>query len=137
LNSISAGLYAEIFAADPQLADDLRAGHRYNAACAAALAGSGAGEDKGKLSEAERTRWRKQARAWLQADLALWAKKLDNSTASRLMVSNTLGHWQADRDLAGIREASRLKLFSPHESQECLALWKEVDAVLKRSQNTR
>ncbi|HEV3448637.1 MAG TPA: serine/threonine-protein kinase [Gemmataceae bacterium] len=135
LNSVSARLYAEAFAADPQLADDLRAGHRYNAACVAALAGSGEDEPKGKLSEAERTRLRKQARAWLQADLAAWTKKLDSSTASRLTVSNRLMHWQVDRDLAGIREPSRLELLPPNERQECLALWKEVAAVLKHSQN--
>jgi len=137
LNSVSARLYAEAFAADPQLADDLRAGHRYNAACVAALAGSGVDEHRAKLSEAVRTRWRQQARAWLQADLAAWAKKLDSSTASRVMVSNKLMHWQADRDLAGIREPSTLELFSPNERQECLALWKKVDAVLKRSQNSK
>ena len=31
----------------------------------------------GKLDEAERTRWRRQARDWLRADLAAWAKTLD------------------------------------------------------------
>jgi hypothetical protein len=31
--------YSEAFAAQPKLADDLNAGHRYEAACAAALAG--------------------------------------------------------------------------------------------------
>src|SRR5204863_1509606 len=33
--------YAEAFEAKPELAKDLRNGHRYNAACAAALAGCG------------------------------------------------------------------------------------------------
>src|SRR5262249_47474314 len=39
--SASARFYAEAFAAEPQWAEDLRARHRYNAACAAALAGCG------------------------------------------------------------------------------------------------
>ena len=44
----SARLYAAAFAADPKLADDLKAGHRYNAACFAALAAAGQGEDAGQ-----------------------------------------------------------------------------------------
>ena len=47
----SAGLYADAFAADPKLADDLQAGHRYNAACFAALAAAGQGEDAAKLDD--------------------------------------------------------------------------------------
>jgi serine/threonine-protein kinase len=40
-----ARLYADAFAADPGLTEDLAAGHRYRAARAAALAGCGRGED--------------------------------------------------------------------------------------------
>src|SRR5262249_48195390 len=45
----SAGLYADAFAADAKAADDLKAAHRYSAACCAALAGCGKGEDAAKL----------------------------------------------------------------------------------------
>src|SRR5262249_4594912 len=45
LNRASAGLYADAFAADPKLAADPNAGHRYNAACQAALAAAGQGKD--------------------------------------------------------------------------------------------
>jgi len=41
LNHTATRLYAAAFAADPKLADDLEAGHRYNAACYAALAAAG------------------------------------------------------------------------------------------------
>ena len=44
-------LYADAFAAVPQLATDVRIGHGHNAARAAALAGSGRGEDGGNLSQ--------------------------------------------------------------------------------------
>src|SRR5262249_1943963 len=43
LHHTAAGLYAAAFAADPRLADDLKAAHRYNAACHAALAAAGQG----------------------------------------------------------------------------------------------
>jgi len=49
---------------------------RYRAAGCAALAGCGRGADGANLDAAERTRWREQARAWLKADLVVWAKKL-------------------------------------------------------------
>ena len=50
----AARLYAEALAATPQLTEDLRAGHRFNAARAAALAGSGHGDDAAGLGEPER-----------------------------------------------------------------------------------
>src|SRR5205085_5668055 len=78
----SARLYADAFVAAPRLAEDLGAGHRYNAARAAALAGWGRGEDGASLSQAERTRWRNQTRVWLVLDLAAWARKLDSRTAA-------------------------------------------------------
>jgi serine/threonine-protein kinase len=60
-----ARLYADAFAAAPSLADDLAAGHRYNAARAAAHAGCGQGADATGLGEEEKARWREQARQWL------------------------------------------------------------------------
>jgi hypothetical protein len=42
---------------------------RYDAACAAALAGCGNGKDTAKLSGDERAAFRKQALDWLRADL--------------------------------------------------------------------
>ena len=61
-----ARLYADAFAANQPLADDLGAGHRYNAARAAALADCGHGEDAKDLEGGERKRWRDQARQWLR-----------------------------------------------------------------------
>src|SRR5262249_51649093 len=60
---------------EPKLAEDTRAGHRYNAACAAALAGAGKGNDKPPLDEKDKAYWRKQALDWLKADLAYWSKQ--------------------------------------------------------------
>jgi serine/threonine-protein kinase len=135
LNLASARLYADAFAADPKLADDPDVSHRYNAACAAALVGCGGGADGGALSQAQRARWRKQARAWLQAELAAWAKKLDRSTAANhVLVRKTLTHWQIDPDLAGLREPRALQELSADERRECLALWNEVGAMLNRTQ---
>jgi serine/threonine-protein kinase len=47
-NRLLVRLYTSASAADPQLAEDVKADHRYRAACAAALAGSGHGENGGR-----------------------------------------------------------------------------------------
>ena len=95
LHHTAAGLYAAAFAADPKLADDLKAAHRYNAACYAALAAAGQGEDAAKLDDKEKTRLRKQALDWLRADLALRTKQLESGKpADRAEVQQTMRHWQ-------------------------------------------
>jgi serine/threonine-protein kinase len=138
LNLASAKLYADAFAADPKLAEDPHISHRYNAACAAALVGCGGGEDGGALSEAERARWRKQARAWLQAELAACAKKLDSRpVADHVQVQQMLPHWQSDPDLAGLREPHALAKLSADERKEWLALWDEVGALISRLQKAK
>ena len=82
LHCAAARLYAGAFAADAKLADELQTGHRYNAACAAALAGSGSGADGARLGEEERARWRKQAREWLRADLDAWTGQRQSGIAA-------------------------------------------------------
>jgi serine/threonine-protein kinase len=138
LNLASARLYAEAFAADPTLAEDTHVRHRYHAACAAALVGCGEGKDGGALSEAERARWRKQAREWLQADLAAWAKTpASGPQAARDLAKKMLTQWQVDPDLNGLREPTGLEKLSADEQEKWTALWNEVGAVLNRLQNTK
>jgi tetratricopeptide (TPR) repeat protein len=134
----AARLYAEALVARPELAEDLRAGHRFNAACAAALAGGGQGDDAAGLREPERKGLRKQAREWLRLDLAAWARKVQAGKAGdRVQAQKTLSPWQDDPDLAGLRESDRLERLPPAERQECQALWQEVAALLRRTQTTR
>jgi serine/threonine-protein kinase len=149
----AARLYADAFAASPGLTrelapggrawgekesvgrtEELRGGCRYRAARCAALAGCGLGKDGAKLSEAERARWRRQARDWLRADLAVWAKALNGGPRSgRILARKTLEHWRVDPDLAGLREASALGKLSPDERNDCLALWQAVGELLRRA----
>jgi serine/threonine-protein kinase len=84
-------LYADAFASDPKLAEDLTTEARYRAAGCAALAGCGLGEDCASLNEVERERWRRQAREWLQSDLVAWAKKLAGSLPLQLVGEGTGG----------------------------------------------
>jgi serine/threonine-protein kinase len=134
----AARLYAQALKAKPQLTEDLRAGHRYNAARAAALAGGGHGDDVAGLKEPERKGLRQKARDWLRLDLAAWAKKVSTgSAADRIQARKTLALWRDDSDLAGLREADALKRLPSAERQEWRALWQEVAALLRRAQRTR
>src|SRR5262249_28958606 len=128
-----ARLAADAFAVKPQLAADVQGGHRYNAACAAALAGCGHGDDQGKLSTAEQARWREQARRWLRADLAFWDKVVGGDAGMKRLAHKTLTHWQGDPDLSGLREPGALDKLPPAERQECRSLWRDVGALLKRA----
>ena len=102
------------------MTEDLRAGHRFNAARAAAVAGGGHGDDAAGLGEPERAGLRKQARDWLRLDLAAWAKKVDTGKeADRIQARKTLALWRDDPDLAGLRDAETLERLTLSERQEC------------------
>jgi superkiller protein 3 len=126
--------FADAFKAQPKLAEDLQAGHRYNAACAAALAAAGQGENSGKLDDKERARLRQQALGWLRADLALWGKQVESATPqARAAVQKTLRHWQEDPDLVGLRDAAALAKLPEAERAEWEKLWADVEATLKKA----
>jgi Tfp pilus assembly protein PilF len=130
----SARLYAGSFGADLKLAQDIQAGHRYNAACAAALAGAGQGQEKPPLEETDKARWRKQARDWLRADLVFWTKQAQSGQPqAQALVSQNLQHWKVDSDLVGIRDETAVKALAEEEQRAIRALWAEVDAVLAKA----
>jgi eukaryotic-like serine/threonine-protein kinase len=111
---------------------------RYPAARCAALAGCGLGDDGARLNEAERMRWRRQAREWLRADLEVWAKILDSgSPAARVFIRKILIQWQADPDLARLRESNAMANLPTDERTECLALWQAVGNLLRRAREAR
>jgi serine/threonine-protein kinase len=123
----AARFYGNAFAADPKPADDLRAGHRYNAACCAALAAAGRDADTPKPDDKERTRLRGQALSWLRADLAAWAE-----VADRALVRRKLAHWQQDTDLASVRGQEALAALPAEERAEWDRLWADVAGLLLR-----
>jgi eukaryotic-like serine/threonine-protein kinase len=130
----AARLYTEGFAAEPELANDLRAGHRYNAACAAALAGCAQGQDAAKLDDAERARLRRQALDWLRADLTAWGRFLEKAPEKAGdTVERTLRHWhQDDPDLAGVRGDALAKL-PEAERASWRQLWRDVEQTLGKA----
>jgi tetratricopeptide (TPR) repeat protein len=130
----SARLYAEALAAEPKLAADINARHRYNAACAAALAGTTQGQDEPPPDDVTRAHWRKQALDWLRADLAAWSKLVaDNPPQAREIVIQSLQHWKGDPDLTGLRDEARVTKLPDDERKAWRALWSEVDALLAKA----
>jgi serine/threonine protein kinase/Tfp pilus assembly protein PilF len=130
----AARFWSDAFAADPKQVDDLRAQHRYSAACSAALAGAGQAKDDPPPDDATKARLRRQARDWLQADLAAYAKLLDGKAPQAgSMVQQRLQHWMSDSDLAGLRGKDALAQLPAEEQEVCRKLWAEVDALLQKA----
>jgi tetratricopeptide (TPR) repeat protein len=130
----AARFFADAFAAQPALADDLPTSHRYDAACSAALAAAGQGKAADKMDDKERARLRKQSLDWLRADLALWSKQPENGTPDmRATVQKKLRHWQEDTDLASVRDAAALDKLPEAERAEWKKLWADVADLLKKS----
>ncbi|HEY7308960.1 MAG TPA: tetratricopeptide repeat protein, partial [Gemmataceae bacterium] len=126
--------YGEAFADEPKLIEDQATGLRYNAACAAALAGCGQGIDADKLDSKERTRLRRQALDWLRSDLTLWGQLREKGPAkARPIVAQTMQHWLKDSDFAGVRGADALDHLSESERRDWRQLWRDVEALGKRA----
>jgi serine/threonine-protein kinase len=103
---------------------------RYNAACAAALAGCGRGTDD--ANAAERTRWRQRALEWLRADLEVHRHYLiAGAPKAREQARGILLHWKSDPDLAGVRDPAALATLPTDERKAWQEFWTEVDAALK------
>jgi serine/threonine-protein kinase len=127
-------LYLEAFTAEPRLGDDMQSGARYLAACAAALAGSGRGKDAGRLPDKEQHMWRVQARDWLRANLTWWGQALDKDRArAGPVLRQVLAQWQADANLAGVRDREALDGLPEDERRQWRGLWDDVARLLAKA----
>jgi WD40 repeat protein len=133
-----ARLYTEAFAADPRLLEDYASGHRYDAACGAALAAAGQGNDAAALGAPERLRLRRQALDWLRADLEHWTKTLQSGKQEdRNQVLQKMQHWQQDSDLVGVRDRQGLAALPAAERRLWEQLWADVAGLLGRAQQAK
>jgi serine/threonine-protein kinase len=129
----AAMLYADAFAANPQLATDLHAQHRYSGACSAALAAGVQAEGAHGLPDKEQLMLRRQALGWLRADLVLHAKLAEREEpAAKQTVRQTLQLWQKDTDLASVRDRPALAQLPGDERQAWRQLWADVAVLLKK-----
>jgi eukaryotic-like serine/threonine-protein kinase len=133
LYAASVRFYAEAFAHDARLADDLNTRHRYHAACAAALAAAGQGVDGEPRDDAERSRLRGRALQWLRADLAAWGRLLEKpSERARADVRHTLRDWLKATELAGVRGDALARL-PEAERQPWQEFWANVEQTLRKA----
>jgi WD40 repeat protein/serine/threonine protein kinase/tetratricopeptide (TPR) repeat protein len=129
----AARFYEAALAARPELACDLKAQHRHDAARAAALAGCGHGKNA-PADEPTRARWRKQALSWLEADLQLWSEQLKaTAEQARGQALGNLRRWQRDADLAGLRDEAGLAKLPKDEQPAWRRLWARVDELARPS----
>jgi serine/threonine protein kinase len=148
--------YRDAFAADPKLTGDQPSGHRYNAACAAALAGCGQGKDAAALDGTERTLLRRQALVWLRAELEAWRKLLEKEPEKAgPVVRQQMLHWQHDVDFGsipksggpqlgsrswivdkkiGVRSPEALAELPQDEGEAWRKLWADVAELLAKAQ---
>jgi eukaryotic-like serine/threonine-protein kinase len=131
LFAASARFYSEALSSDPKLSDNPRAGHRYNAACAAVKAASGQGKDDPVPDDDTKAELRRHALTWLNADLSAWKRiSMTIAPGSKELVAKTITHWKTDPDLAGIRDDATLAPLPQAERSALKQLWNEVEKVL-------
>jgi len=126
-------LYAAALSNNSQLFDNLRGGHRYNAARAAALAGCGQGNDAAVLDASKKNDLLHQACRWLKLDIAAWKDKLAKPAAAvQIEARRILTRWRDDPALRTLRDPAALDELSIAERDEWKSLWTDLDALLGR-----
>ena len=101
--SAAARLWAEALESDRKIADDRRLQHRYNAACAAALAGCGKTRDIPAPDEPAPQTAPSAPGSMLNCPFGP-SSSHPPSPKSAAAIAQTLEHWRVDSDLAGVRE---------------------------------
>lgn len=133
LTAMAAELYGSAFTMQPSLADDLETGNRYDAACAAALAGCGMGEDVAKLGDEQRTALRKSALDWLTEEYKAFAERHRlGKRGDRNILATAVRSWLKNGDLACVRGEAGLAKLPAEEQRVWQALWKDVAALAER-----
>jgi serine/threonine-protein kinase len=108
---------------EPQDFNARLAEDRYNGACAAALAGSGQGQDAPPRDDPARAQRRHQALQWLRENLA----SKDSHPQAYVSGGIMLPHWEHDPDLAGVRDAQALEALPEDERQAWRSFWAEIE----------
>jgi tetratricopeptide (TPR) repeat protein/tRNA A-37 threonylcarbamoyl transferase component Bud32 len=135
--TVAVRFYQGAFAAKPKLTPAQQAFHRYNAACAAALAAAGQGQDASNFDAKEKTRLRQQALAWLCDNLKHYGEQFTDAGAkTRAMVQQKLHHWQKDPDFDSVRGKEALAKLPETERTGWQKFWAEVQTLLQKTQQS-
>jgi hypothetical protein len=133
----AAGFFAAAFDKNPQLGNPLQYKHCYDGACAAARAASGTGADAAQLDDQQRAALRRQALAWLNANLAVWKTEMDRGNVAAILQAQdrVLPLWQEDTALAALRDEPDLARLSKEEQQGCRQFWSAVQQALVQARS--
>jgi serine/threonine protein kinase len=133
-HAAAARFYLAAFAEYPPFAEDLRLQHRYDAACAAALAAAGQGAEGDHLSTIECATLRKQALDWLRADLKSYRQMMrDAADKEAPEIARRLQHWLRDTHFNGMYDRAALGKLPQTERGDWQKLWEEVEALRQRA----
>jgi serine/threonine-protein kinase len=133
LTVTAADLYDAALTAESDLANDLEVGNRFHAACAAALAGCGLGDDATKLDDRRRAVLRQQALDRLTAEYNAWAQRHRlGKPGDRTIVATAVRAWQQEEHLAGVRDEQALARLPLEEQRTWQALWAKATALAAR-----
>jgi Tfp pilus assembly protein PilF/serine/threonine protein kinase len=123
--------YTAAFGADPaRMHPSLGVHHRSDAAIAA-LEASGGLSTATRPTEVEQASFRRQALAWLSADLAVWSKVDLTRPTDRARLTVILQRLQTDPSLSVVREPEQLVKLPEPERLRWRTLWDDITELLK------
>jgi eukaryotic-like serine/threonine-protein kinase len=133
LPATAASFYEASLAIEPSLADDLEAGHRFHAACAAAFAACGVSEDATLLDDGRKKALRRQALDWLTAEYNAWAERHRlGKPGDRTTAATAVRSWLRSEYLVCVRDEQALTKFPPEERRGWQALWAKAAVLAAR-----
>ncbi len=136
LHATSTRLFREAFVNDLELVGDRQLQHRYNAACAAAIAGCGKSQDNPPPDDSSKTKLRQQALEWLEAELATYSKLVERTGIQQKgEIAKILEDWKIDSDLNGVRDQKELEALPQAERTAFQKLWADVDRLLVKTKS--
>lgn len=132
--ALAARLWGQAVEADPVPTTGRLVGHKYNAACAAALAASGEGSDS-PTDEGEKRQLTRRAIGWLERDLAEWIQWFKGANEGRRQqLAATMAHWQEDPDLEWLRDPMTIARLPGVERMKAEKIWKDVASLKARAE---
>jgi hypothetical protein len=127
-------LWNQLFEAHPAVAGDTKSVYRIRAAVDAVLGATDRDRNAATITDAGRSAMRKQACAWLHADLDARRPLLERKQPhAALAVATLIAQWQEIPDLAEVRDAPKLAKLPEDERQAWQKLWTDAQQLRKRA----
>jgi tetratricopeptide (TPR) repeat protein len=125
--ALATRLYEAAFTDTPALVEQ-PVPHRFNAACAAGLAGTGQmdGDDR---DDGERARLRRQALVWLTEEQKHCQAALAKEGSNRSAIVQTLAAWLREPRLAALRDKDSLARLPARERGQWQKLWADIQRM--------